>query len=126
MFLIRKRKLQAVRRPVTLRDHLVYAMTVSSFSVVLNVFMLMAMAFLVGMYAKGDTIKQRVSQWQAAEHRDLLLGNIPAYTSEACYMTLLKRLQATTDVREDGTVEISEVVWHEPAGDCSSLGPFPH
>lgn len=126
MFVITRRKhAQAVRRPVSLRDHLVYATMIGQASIIINVIVLLAIALVVFKLATNDHVQHHVSQWRAAEQRDLLLGNIPSYTSEACYTTLLKRLQATTDVLEDGTVEISEVVWQQPAGDCSNLGPFP-
>lgn len=118
------RKVQAVRRPVTLRDHLVYATTLGHFSLLLNIIILILAAFAIAYFAGKQSVQEGVAQWKADEDRLMVLDNIPDQTSEACYMTLIKRLQTTTDVREDGTVEIAEVVWSEPTQDCGYLGQF--
>lgn len=121
---INARKAQAVRRPVTTRDFLDYAMTLGHVIVALNVLVLLAV-LAVGLFvATNDTFRARLSEFRADDTRLMHLDHVPENISADCYMTLIKRLQSTTDVRTDGTVEVSEVVWTSPASRCSDSSDF--
>ena len=118
-----RNKAQAVRRPRSLRDHLVYAVVVAYGSLLANLVVLVAILSLVAYLATNDRIARHVIDWQQTDNRLMYLDQIPDNTSEECYLTLIKRLQSVSDVREDGTVEINELVWSEPSPDCAHLGP---
>lgn len=124
MLLSTRKKAQAIRRPSSLRDHLVYALTLGYASFFINMIVLTVILSAVAYLVTNDTLRGHIVEWKAAEDRMMYLDHIPDYTSERCYLTLLKRLQSTTDVREDGTVEINEIVLSEPSQDCSSFEQF--
>ena len=71
----------------------------------------------------ADPVVKAYEHWQFLEQQDLFMSNVPEDVSAECYTSMVKRASAVSELREQGTIELSPAVWNQPLPGC---GPGPY